>query len=150
MLPGFNMRNNEIGALIGISQLKKLNSNNKKRIKNFDFFLKFIDNSKFRTDFETKGSCNYAFTLILRKKSNYNRNKLEKVMNKNNIEFRRGMAGGGNQLLQPYVKKYISKINLKNFKEVQHIHDFSYYIGNYPNLKKEKIKKICNILNSAF
>ena len=31
MLPGFNMRNNEIGALIGISQLKKLYSNNKKK-----------------------------------------------------------------------------------------------------------------------
>ena len=41
------------------------------------------------------------------------------------------MAGGGNQLLQPYIKKYIRKINLKNFKEVQHIHDFSYYIVNY-------------------
>ena len=60
------------------------------------------------------------------------------------------MAGGGNQLLQPYIKKYIYKINLKNFKEVQHIHDFSYYIGNYPNLKSDKIKKICSILNTAF
>ena len=31
-------------------------------------------------------------------------------MNKNNIEFRRGMAGGGNQLLQPYVKKIYQKL----------------------------------------
>ncbi len=150
MLPGFNMRNNEIGALIGISQLRKLNSNNKKRIKNFDLFLKYIDKKKFRTDFNTKGSCNYAFTIILKKKSIKDRANLENKMNKNKIEFRRGMAGGGNQLLQPYIKKYIRKINLKNFKEVQHIHDFSYYIGNYPNLKSDKIKKICNILNTAF
>lgn len=33
MLPGFNMRNNEIGGLIGISQLKRLDSNNNKRKK---------------------------------------------------------------------------------------------------------------------
>ena len=66
----------------------------------------------------------------------------------NNIEFRRGNAGGGNQLRQPYLKKYIKGINLKNFKEVDHIHFFGYYIGNYPSLKKEKILKICKILNS--
>ena len=35
---------------------------------------------------------------------------LEKVMKKNNIEFRRGNAGGGNQLRQPYLKKYVKNI----------------------------------------
>ena len=28
---------------------------------------------------------------------------------KNNIEFRRGNVGGGNQLRQPYLKKYLKK-----------------------------------------
>ena len=42
---------------------------------------------------------------------------------------------------------FIKKINLKNFKEVDHIHFFGYYIGNYPSLKKDKILKICEILN---
>ena len=37
--------------------------------------------------------------------------------------------------------------NLNNFKEVDHIHFFGYYIGNYPSLNKDKIKKICKILN---
>ena len=77
-----------------------------------------------------------------------NRNKLEKILNKNKIEFRRGNAGGGNQLRQPYLKKYFRRINIKNFKEVDHIHFFGYYIGNYPSLKTKKIKKICSILNS--
>ena len=69
-------------------------------------------------------------------------------MTLNNIEFRRGNAGGGNQLRQPYLKNYLKKINLKNFNEVDHIHFFGYYIGNYPNLKSEKIFQICKILNS--
>jgi len=69
-------------------------------------------------------------------------------MNKNKIEFRRGNAGGGNQLRQPYLKNFAAKIDLKNFSEVDHIHFFGYYIGNYPSLDKNKIIKMCNILNS--
>ena len=109
MMPGFNMRNNEIGALIGINQLKRLDSNNQKRRKNYKLFLEKIDKTKFRTNFDTKGSCNYAFTLIMKNKNFSNRRKLENTMKNNNIEFRKGMAGGGNQLLQPYIKKYINK-----------------------------------------
>ena len=53
-----------------------------------------------------------------------------------------------NQLRQPYLKEYIKKINLNNFKEVDHIHFFGYYIGNYPTLNKKKILEICKILNN--
>ena len=75
------------------------------------------------------------------------REKFELTLRKHNIEFRRGNAGGGNQLRQPYLKPYLKGINLKNFSEVEHIHFFGYYIGNYPSLGSSKIKKICNILN---
>ena len=37
-------------------------------LKNFKSFLKFIDKKKYRTDFDTKGSSNYAFPVILKKK----------------------------------------------------------------------------------
>ena len=69
-------------------------------------------------------------------------------MKKNNIEFRRGNAGGGNQLRQPYLKKFTNNLNLKNYPVVEHIHSYGYYIGNFPDLKKNKILKICKILNS--
>ena len=150
VMPGFNMRNNEIGALIGINQLKRLDSNNQKRKENYKLFLEKIDSTKFRTNFDTKGSCNYAFTVIMKNKNFSDRTKLENTMKNNNIEFRKGMAGGGNQLLQPYIQKYINKYKKNNFKEINHIHQFGYYIGNYPDLKKTKIEKICKILNSSF
>ena len=146
--PAYNFRNNEIGAVIGLSQLKKLDSNNKVRKKNLTTFLSNLDGNNYRTDFNVKGSCNYAFPLILRKASLKNRNKLESILKLNNIEFRRGNAGGGNQLRQPYLRKYLKKNNLKNFKEVEHIHFYGYYIGNYPSLNSKKILKICSILNS--
>ncbi len=146
--PAYNFRNNEIGAVIGINQLRRLDKNNKIRSRNFKVFLKHLNKNKYRTDFDLKGNSNYAFPLILKKANYKNRDKLESTLIKNRIEFRRGNAGGGNQLRQPYLKRIIKKTNLRKFKEVDHIHFFGYYIGNYPSLKMEKIKKICKILNS--
>ena len=148
LYPAYNFRNNEIGAAIGLNQLKSLNRNNQIRKKNFNVFLKNLDKNKYRVDFDLKGSCNYAFPLILKKPNYRNRDKLELILKKNKIEFRRGNAGGGNQLRQPYLKNFVKGINFKNFKEVEHIHFFGYYIGNYPSLNINKVKKICSILNS--
>ncbi|MDC0125100.1 aminotransferase class I/II-fold pyridoxal phosphate-dependent enzyme [Candidatus Pelagibacter sp.] len=148
LYPAYNLRNTEMPAVIGLNQIKRLDKNNRLRTKNFKLFLKYLNNDFYKTNFELEGSSNYAFPLVLKKANFKNRDLLEKVMKNNKIEFRRGNAGGGNQLRQPYLKKHIKGINLKNFKEVDHIHFFGYYIGNYPSLKKDKILKICNILNN--
>ena len=148
LYPAYNFRNNEIGAIIGLNQLKSLDKNNIKRKKNLNLFLSLLDKNKYRTNFNLKGSCNYAFPLILNKPDFKFRKILENILIRKGIEFRRGNAGGGNQLRQPYLKPYLKNINLKNFKEVDHIHFFGYYIGNYPSLTNDKIRKICKILNS--
>ena len=148
LYPTLNFRNNEIGATIGLNQLKSLNKNNKKRTLNFVFFLKHLDPNKYFINFDLIGSSNYAFPLILNTKSLKARDKFEKNLTINNIEFRRGNAGGGNQLRQPYIKEFIKIRNFSKFKNVEHIHFFGYYIGNYPDLKKEKITKITRILNN--
>ncbi len=145
---GYNFRNNEMGAIIGSSQLKRLDKNNKLRTRNLKYFLKNLDEKKYFIDYDLEGSSNYAFPIILKTTNILKRNYFEKILIKNNIEFRRGNAGGGNQLRQPYLKKFIKKINLKKFKNVEHINSFGYYIGNYPSLKISKIFEICKILNS--
>ena len=148
LYPAFNFRNNEIGAVIGLNQLNSLDKNNKSRQRNFKLFLKLIDRNKYKGDFLIDGSCNYAFPLIL-KKSNFKFRKiLEDTLNKNRIEFRRGSSGGGNQLRQPYLRPYLKNTNLSNFTQVDHIHFFGYYIGNYPYLSPNKIRKLAMILNS--
>ena len=145
--PTFNFRNNEIGAVIGINQLKRLNKNNRTRTKNLKLFLSLLDPTKYRTDYNTTGSSNYAFPVIFKNKNFKFRERFELTLKKHDIEFRRGNAGGGNQLRQPYLKPYLGKINLRKFPEVEHVHFFGYYIGNYPSLNSSKIKKICAILN---
>ena len=149
--PGFNLRSTEINAVYGLNQIKRLDKNNKKRTNNFLYFLNKLDKEKYYTNFDTTGSCNYAFIIVFNKKyQNFIfRKKFENKLSNYNIEFRRGLSGGGNQTMQPY-KNYFkvkSKI-VGNLNETNAIHNYSYYIGNYPSLSFSKIDKIINILNS--
>ena len=59
--PAYNVRNTEIGGIIGRSQLKRLDDNNTKRNENNYMFLSSIDPNKFETHFKIEGSSNYAF-----------------------------------------------------------------------------------------
>jgi CDP-6-deoxy-D-xylo-4-hexulose-3-dehydrase len=145
--PGFNFRNNEIGAVLGINQLNNLDNNIKLRNINFKYFLDLLNPEKFFTKYNLKGISNYAFPIILKSKSIKDRDLFEKYLSKNGIEFRRGNAGGGNQLRQPYLKNFQ---NPTKFKNTEIVHHFGYYIGNFPSLSKTKVKKIANILNKYY
>ncbi len=147
--PAYNMRNTEIGAVLGRSQLKRLDENNAKRRRNFEFFLKHLDSEKYRTDFDLEGSCNYAFNLVIKESDPAFRDKLEKAMREGGVEFRRGSSGGGNQLRQPYLKGIIPDKEWENYPEMEHVHFYGYYIGNYPDLEERKITGLCKLLNSV-
>lgn len=145
--PAHNFRSTEINAVLGLSQIKKLDNNNSKRIDNFKYFIERLDSSKYITNIEIEGQCNYAFIIILKEPSFEIRDKVESILKENKIEFRRGLSGGGNQLRQPYFKENYN-INYNDFKNTDHIHHFSWYVGNYPTLEKEKIDTLINILNN--
>ena len=143
--PAHNFRSTEINAVLGLCQLDRLDSNNQKRIENFQHFVDKLDSKKYYTDFEMDGQCNYAFIVIMKEPDFEVRDKIENLLTENGIEFRRGLSGGGNQLRQPYFKN--KKIDLSQFPNVEHIHNFSWYIGNYPTLEREKINTLINLLN---
>ena len=145
--PGFNVRSTELNAVLGLSQLKSLDKNNKKRQENFKLFLDNLDGDIYRKNFDTEGSVNYAFVVVLKDPDEAARDMLEKTLSGAGIEFRRGTSGGGNQLRQPYIKHIVGDNEHLNYPNAEHIHFFGYYIGNYPTLKKSKIKEIAIILN---
>ena len=146
--PAYNVRNTEIGAVLGRSQLKRLDQNNIKRRKNFELFIKNLDPQKYRTNFEIEGSCNYAFNLVLKEPDPEFRKIVETALKEAGVEFRRGSSGGGNQLRQPYLKNFMPDKEYEKYPEVEHIHFFGYYIGNYPTLENQKVIELCNLLNS--
>src|SRR5439155_614111 len=64
--PGYNVRSTEINAVIGRSQLRRLDDGIRRRTENLRLFLDHLDGRAYRTNFATQGSSNYAFTLVLR------------------------------------------------------------------------------------
>jgi CDP-4-dehydro-6-deoxyglucose reductase, E1 len=145
--PAYNVRSTEINAVIGRSQIKRLNENNKLRSENLTLFLENLDPTKYQTDFATAGSCNYAFTLVLKRPDTVLSSKVMKTLREHGVEYRRGASGGGNQLRQPYLKRLLGDADLKQFPNVEHVHFYGFYIGNYPGLEREKIRALCSLLN---
>ena len=143
-----NMRPTELNAILGIEQLKRLDQNNQKRSENLHKFLSVIDPLVFKTDFYVEGSSNYAFTLVLIESDFVKRDKVETCLKSAGIEFRRGLSGGGNQLRQPYLRNLKGTPNAELFPNVEHIHNFSWYIGNFPELSSVKIEMLGKILKS--
>ncbi|MHC4184352.1 MAG: DegT/DnrJ/EryC1/StrS family aminotransferase [Planctomycetota bacterium] len=144
-----NPGNTEIGAVLGRSQLKRLDENNAGRRKNFEIFLNNLDSKKYRTDFGLEGSCNYAFNLIIREPDSEFRDRVEQTLRSAGVEFRRGSSGGGNQLRQPYLRTVIPEKEWEKYPQVEHVHFYGYYIGNYPGLDQQKILSLCRLLNNA-
>jgi len=149
--PTGNFRSTEINAVIGRSQLKRLDENNRRRTENFKLYLSLLDPKLYWTDFLVDGSVNYAFPLVMNQPDAALRDRLMAVMDQNGIEHRRGNAGGGKQLRQPYLagiappKADIPRL----FPVVDHIHFYGFYIGNYPTLEEARIRKLCGMLNSV-
>ena len=145
---GFNLRNNELSAVIGLQQLKRLDKIIKERNTNHRLFIKHLRKDIFFTDFDLNGSSNYAFQLILKKRNKKLFNKVLSVLKNNSIEYRVGSVGGGNQLRQPYLKSYNFKKKYKSLKNTEHMHFYGLYIGNYPYLNHKKIVKLCRLLDN--
>ena len=147
--PAYNVRNTEIGGVLGQSQIKRLDSNIKKRNSNLVYFLNNLDKNKYFVKFNITGQSNYALNLVLKKKNKKLMANVMKKLDQNGIEYRLGSAGGGNQLRQPYLRNFYTKNYAKKFKNTEHIHFYGLYIGNYPELKKKDLNFIINLLNSV-
>ena len=149
--PTGNYRSTEINAVIGRSQLPRLDANNRRRTENLKLFLSLLDPKLYWTDYKFAGSVNYAFPLVLKKADDALRDRLMALMDAHGIEHRRGNAGGGNQLRQPYLagiappKADIPRL----FPVIDHIHFYGFYVGNYPTLEADRVRWLCDVLNAV-
>jgi CDP-4-dehydro-6-deoxyglucose reductase, E1 len=145
--PAFNMRSTELNAVIGRNQLTRLDTNNERRRRNLELFLRGLDSRLYWTDFDIEGSCNYALTLVIRDADPALRDRVMALLAELGVEFRRGTSGGGNQLRQPYLRSRFPEIDPAAFPVVDHVHFYGFYIGNYPSLDPGLIPTLCRALN---
>ena len=146
---GYNVRNTEIGGIMGRSQLKRLDANVAQRTRNLHRFLARIDSTRYQTDFQLEGSSNYAFNLIMKAADPEFVQRLMATMRETGIEFRRGSAGGGNQVRQPYLRGIVPANHHLAFPHTEHVHFYGFYIGNFPDLRDDEIDSICSIVNGV-
>ena len=85
--------------------------------------------------------------LILRYKDDELCEEVISLLSRLAVEFRRGTAGGGNPLRQPYLRPYRESSSLEEFPNVEHVHFYGFYLGNYPDLDENKIIRLCKALN---
>ncbi|QSB01885.1 DegT/DnrJ/EryC1/StrS aminotransferase family protein [Methylomonas sp. EFPC1] len=147
--PAYNTRNTEIGGIMGRSQLKRLDMIVQRRTENLLRFLDKIDASKYRTDFKLEGSSNYAFNLILKEADDNLVQRVMKKMRESGIEFRRGSAGGGNQIRQPYLRGIVPEGHHLEYPNTEHVHFYGFYIGNFPDLNSAEVDELCALLNAV-
>lgn len=123
---GYNFRNTEFGAVLGLSQLKRLDKFIENRRRTYDKFVKIVNqNDKFYPIVYNKGNSCFCFPFIC--KNREIKNRMIELFENYGIEYR--PVVGGNLLKQPYLKDYMIIGKHKDFN-VDIIHENGVYIGN--------------------
>jgi CDP-6-deoxy-D-xylo-4-hexulose-3-dehydrase len=151
---GFNMRSTELNAVLGIEQMNRIDSYVEKRKHNLSVWLQNLDKHKFYTDFNIDGNSSFALPLIV--KPNYKDrfhinddfDSVCDILYLNDVEYRLGTAGGGNQANQPYLDNFAFKV-IGDLDIVNYIHNNSLYIGNHTDLTDEQIINLVKRLNDV-
>ena len=140
---GYNFRNHEICAVLGISQLKRLDTYIKKRNENYKKFIELI--SKYSFDFYIplfpKTCSNFCFPLICKTKELAD--KMRTIFDDVGIEHRPIISG--NLLRQPFLSEY--KITTqKNDLTADYIHNNGIYLGNNHFIGDKELSLLKSIL----
>lgn len=139
---GYNFRNTELGAVLGLSQLKRLDNFIDIRRKNFALFMEIMEKTnKFHLPRNDKGNSSFCFPLIA--KTRDTRNKLIDLFNKHGVEYR--PVVGGNLLRQPYMKGHTIACKRGPYN-ADIIHDNGVYIGNNQFVNENNMKILEKIL----
>ena len=133
---GYNFRNVEINAVLGLSQLKNLDSSIVERKNNLDRFIKLLNYPEFDTNFKTEG--NSSFILPFLCESSELKKKLEEYLSTNGVETR--PLCSGNLLRQPFLQHL--NIDLENYPKVDALHFKGFYIGNSHLITEEDWLKL--------
>jgi CDP-6-deoxy-D-xylo-4-hexulose-3-dehydrase len=145
MTDGYNFRSTELNAVLGINQLKRLDSMIKIRRDNFSLFVKIIEEntSKFHSVYFQEGNSNFAFPLIARTPQLMI--KLKAELKLNGIEYR--PIVGGNLLRQPFLKNYNFGV-IKDSYNADLLNDNGLYVGNNHFVTQSDVIKLANIFDN--
>jgi CDP-6-deoxy-D-xylo-4-hexulose-3-dehydrase len=141
---GFNFRNMEFNAVLGLSQLKNVDKIIKIRNNNY---CRFYDMCKLHENelivFSNPGISSFVLPFVFRKKER--KLAFQQLIVDAGIECR--PLVGGNLLRQPFLNKYY---NQKEFSTADFIHDNAFYIGNNQFVNDKRLDMLEGLINKFF
>lgn len=141
---GFNVRNTELSAVLGLSQLKKLDAFISIRNHNHHQFIKILKKyDKYLHAPDKEGISSFCLPLVL--KDHKHKKPLQKYLSRNSIESRPIISG--NLLKQPFLKKYA---HMDKFPNADYIHSNGFYIGNNQFVNSKRLTYLDELLRSYF
>ena len=146
---GHNVEPSEMGAAFGLVQLKKLNSNLKKRELNFKKHSKFL--KKYEDFFilpkQLPGSRSgwLAYPITIKNKAPFSRTEMQIFLEKRNIQTR--VVFTGNILRQPGFKNIKAVKNKKGYPEADKVMKNGILIACHHGLTDKMIYHIHNSIN---
>lgn len=141
---GYNFRSSDLNAVLGMSQLTRLDSMIQQRRHNFTRFVEIVqaNQDKFYPVFDQPGNSNFAFPFICRSKTLTI--KMKQVFDQNGVEHR--PIVGGNLLRQPFLKDYSMAVPLDQYN-VDLLNDNGVYIGNSHFVDDKDLDWLSSVIN---
>ena len=137
---GFNVRNTDLHAKLGLMQLPHLDEFIQHRNKNFHSFIENIDSNLYFKDFKIEGCSNFAFPIFTKRD---NLQQIKDKLKELRIEYRPCIAGN------LYEHPFMDKVKQYRFDEnVNEIHNNCIYVGNHKDVTTEMVENLCKVLNS--
>ncbi len=141
---GYNVRNTEFNAVLGLHQLKKLDQFIKIRNDNYAKFLKICEKHEDELVlFKIKGVSSFSLPFLFRNKGRMEG--FHKLIRENGIESRPIISG--NLLRQPFLKQYY---NPNDFPNADFLHTNGRYVGNNQFVNDERLNYLSNLLEKFF
>lgn len=145
MTDGYNFRNHEVCAVLGLSQLKRLDRNIEIRRNNYRrFHTGLVHTAGYKIPHYQKGNSSFSFPIISYDESTIK--VLKKVLTKNEIEYRPIISG--NLLRHPAFQQYKLCTQREN-PNVETLHKNGLYVGNSQFVTDKKVDRLLQILDQV-
>lgn len=141
-VPGFNMRNTDLGAFLGLRMIKKADKVAKIRNRNHLVYAKNIKHVTFQKWSSKAFPSSISFGALA--KNEAHRKKIVQELNRNNIETR--LFSAGNLGLHPF---WFERYGKFHHPVSDAVHSCGFFLPNNESLTSQDIKAICDIVNKV-
>jgi CDP-6-deoxy-D-xylo-4-hexulose-3-dehydrase len=147
ILPGYNVRPQEINAAVGLVQLTKVDAMTEARRRNMKIFNElFQGDERFIIQREHGRSSSFSFTIILSPKRKIDRSRVFTALREADIGFR--MITGGCYPRHEAIKHFDYEL-VGPMTNADIAHDYGFFVGNHPFDLTDRIRHLRDVLANA-